>query len=88
MLRSCFQIFHGRLFLSALAAGTLLLGALPVRAEVIELLDKTKLNANIIHFYDGVYTVEVAGQTQKVPKEKIRSISFALPPARPEFSTP
>ena len=88
MLRSCFQIFQGRLVLSALAAGTLLLGALPVRAEVIELVDKTKLNAKIIHFYDGVYTVEVAGQTQKVPKEKIRSISFTLPPARPEFSTP
>src|SRR4051812_3216101 len=57
-------------------------------AEVIELLDKTKLNAKIIHFYDGVFTVEVAGQTQKVPREKVRSIGFSLPPARPEFSTP
>jgi hypothetical protein len=74
---------------SALLAATLAWGlALPARAEVIELLDKTKLNAKIIHFYDGVYTVEVAGQTQKIPKEKIRSIGFALPPARPEFSTP
>ena len=59
-----------------------------LRAEVIELLDKTKLNAKVIHFYDGVYTVEVAGQTQKIPRDKIRSISFQLPPARPEFSTP
>lgn len=58
------------------------------RAEVIELLDKTKLNAKIIHYYDGVYTVEAAGQTQKIPRDKIRSIGFALPPARPEFSTP
>ncbi|MEO5767989.1 MAG: hypothetical protein ABIS92_06525, partial [Polyangia bacterium] len=57
-------------------------------AEVIELLDKTKLNAKIIHYYDGVYTVEAAGQTQKIPRDKIRSIGFALPPARPEFSTP
>jgi len=57
-------------------------------AEVIELIDKTKLNAKIIHFYDGVFTVEVAGQTQKVPREKVRSIGFSLPPARPEFSTP
>ena len=57
-------------------------------AEVVELLDKTKLNAKIIHYYDGVYTVEVAGQTQKIPKEKIRSIGFQLPPARAEFSTP
>jgi len=75
----------------AAVAMTLALGgvaARPARAEVIELLDKTKLNAKIIHFYDGVFTVEVAGQTQKVPREKIRSIGFSLPPARPEFSTP
>ena len=58
------------------------------RAEVIELVDKTKMNAKIIHFYDGVYTLEANGQTVKLPKEKIRSISFQLPPARPEFATP
>lgn len=68
----------------ALVCGTVL----PARAELIELIDKTKLNAKIIHFYDGVYTVEVAGQTQKLPKEKIKSIGFTLPPPRPEFSTP
>jgi hypothetical protein len=58
------------------------------RAEVIELVDKTKMNAKIIHYYDGVYTVEANGQTVKLPKEKIRSVSFQLPPTRPEFSTP
>ena len=58
------------------------------RAETVELVDKTKLNAKIIHYYDGVYTIEANGQTLKLPKEKIRSISFQLPPARPEFSTP
>ena len=58
------------------------------RAETIELVDKTKLNAKIIHYYDGVYTVETNGQPMKLPKEKIRSISFQLPPARAEFSTP
>jgi hypothetical protein len=58
------------------------------RAETIELVDKTKLNAKIIHFYDGVYTVEAGGQSMKLPKEKIRSISFQLPPARAEYSTP
>lgn len=57
-------------------------------AEVIELLDKTKLNAKIVHYFDGVYTVEAAGQTQKIPRDKIRAIGFTLPPARPEFSTP
>jgi hypothetical protein len=75
----------------AAAAGALLAlvaTAGPARAETIELLDKSKLNAKIVHYYDGLYTVEVAGQTQKIPREKIRSISFQLPPSRPEFSTP
>src|SRR5450432_2272178 len=71
-----------------LGAVALVSVAAPARAEVIELLDKTKLNAKIIHFYDGVYTVEVAGQTQKIPREKIRSIGFQLPAPRPEFSSP
>lgn len=73
----------------AVVAGVVLLGTTSsASAEVIELLDKTKLNAKIVHYYDGMYTVDVAGQTQKVPKEKIRSISFQLPAPRPEFSTP
>jgi len=76
-------------FMPAALAAALVFGAvLPARAEVIELIDKTKLNAKIIHYYDGVYTVDVAGQTQKLPKEKIKSIGFSLPPARPEFATP
>ena len=74
-----------RTILAAVAA--LLLGG-AARAEVIELVDKTKLNAKIVHYYDGVYTVETNGQPVKLPKEKIRSISFQLPAARPEFSTP
>jgi hypothetical protein len=64
------------------------MAAAPARAETIELLDKTKMSAKIIHYYDGVYTVEANGQTIKLPKDKIRSISFQLPPARAEFSTP
>jgi len=83
------QRFLNRVLPLALGVFGFSLGlASPARAEVVELLDKTKLNAKIVHFYDGVYTVEVAGQTQKIPKEKIRSIGFQLPPARPEFSTP
>ena len=72
---------------TAIVLGTALLTA-GARAETVELVDKSKLNAKIIHYYDGVYTVEANGQTMKVPKERIRSISFQLPPARPEFSTP
>jgi len=75
-----------RLGLFVLAIATL--GARAARAEVIELVDKTKMNAKIIHYYDGVYTVDAGGQTVKLPKEKIKSISFTLPPARAEFSTP
>jgi len=69
-------------------AGALLLAfAGTARAEVIELLDKTKINGKIIHYYDGVYSVDTQGQTMKIPRDKIRSISFQLPPARPEFSS-
>ncbi|HEY4565609.1 MAG TPA: hypothetical protein VIJ36_21720 [Thermoanaerobaculia bacterium] len=57
------------------------------RGEVIELVDKTKLNAKIVHYYDGVYSVETQGNTMKIPREKIRSISFQLPPPRSEFSS-
>jgi hypothetical protein len=71
-----------------LALAALIAAAAPTRAEVIELVDKTKLSGKIIHYYDGVYSIEANGQTIKLPKEKIRSISFQLPPARPEFSTP
>ena len=66
----------------------LLAAALPAHAEVIELVDKTKMSAKIIHYYEGVYSVETGNTTIKVPREKIRSITFQLPPARPEFSTP
>ena len=72
--------------MAVVAAATLLAGT--ARAETIELVDKTKLNAKIIHFYDGVFTVETNGQTMKLPREKIRSIGFQAPPARAEFSTP
>ena len=74
---------------SILLAATLLAVWAPVaRAEVFELLDKTKMSGKLVHYYDGVFSVETQGQTVKVPKEKIKSISFQLPPARAEFSTP
>jgi hypothetical protein len=60
----------------------------PAQAEVIELLDKTKMTVKIVHYYDGVYSVESQGQTVKIPKEKIKSITFQMPAPRSEFSTP
>lgn len=62
--------------------------ARPAAGEVIELIDKTKMNAKVVHFYDGIYSVDSQGQTLKIPKEKIRSITFQMPAPRPEFSTP
>ncbi len=56
-------------------------------AEVVELLDKTKMSAKIVHFFDGVYTLETPGGIVKLPKDKIKSIAFQLPPPRPEFSS-
>jgi len=70
-----------------LAAALLLSVSATARAEVIELIDKTKINGKIVHYYDGFYSVETQGQTMKIPREKIRSITFTLPPARSEFST-
>lgn len=69
------------------AAALVMLSAPFARAEVIELIDKTKINGKIIHYYDGLYSVETGGQTMKIPREKIRHITFQLPPARAEFST-
>ena len=70
--------------------GTLATLALPgaARGEVIELIDKTKMSGKIVHYYDGVYSIETNNQTVKLPREKIRSITFQLPPARPEFASP
>ena len=60
----------------------------PARAEIIELLDKTKMTVKIVHYYDGVYSVEQQGQTVKIPKEKIKTITFQMPAPRTELSTP
>ncbi len=72
----------------AAAAAGVLAASVPARAEIIELLDKTKMTVKIIHYYDGVYSVESQGQTVKIPKEKIKSITFQMPAPRAEFSTP
>lgn len=76
-----------RRLVGAALAAHLMMAAAPARAEVVELLDKTKISGKIIHFYDGIYSIETQGSTMKIPREKIRSISFQLPPTRAEFST-
>jgi hypothetical protein len=66
----------------------LLATSVSARGEIIELLDKTKMNAKIVHYYDGVYSVESQGHDVKIPKEKIKSITFQMPAPRAEFSKP
>lgn len=68
------------------------LAALPVAQatadEVVQLLDGTKVVGKIHHYYDGVVSVMVSGEEMKIPKDKIRSITFDLPKPRAEFGTP
>src|SRR5687768_3972959 len=67
----------------------LLFAAAPARAEVIQLLDNTQVSGKIVHFYDGVFAIETAGgQKVDIPTNKIKQITFKLPPPRAEFSTP
>jgi hypothetical protein len=57
-------------------------------AEVFQLLDNTQVSGKIIHFYDGVFEVEAGGQRVKLPLDKLKSVTFKLPPPRSELSTP
>ncbi|MSP60623.1 MAG: hypothetical protein EXR72_09840 [Myxococcales bacterium] len=66
-----------------------LLAAAPARGEEIQLLDNTRVSGKILHFYDGVFQIEAAGgQKIDLPREKIKSITFKLPPPRVDFSSP
>lgn len=83
--------FRTSLALAALSAcfSTFLVAPTSARAEeIIEMLDKTKVAGEIIHYFDGVFTVKAGGNTIKLPKDKIRSIQYKLPAARPALSTP
>lgn len=79
-----------RLTVAALALiGGISVGATPARAEVIQLLDNTQVSGKILHFYDGVFSIEIAGgQKVELPTTKIKTITFKLPPPRAELSTP
>jgi hypothetical protein len=70
-------------------AACALLGSGRARAEIFQLLDNTQVSGKIVHFYDGQFAIELAGgQKVEIPTNKIKSITFKLPPARAEFSTP
>ena len=66
------------LTVAALVCVLAVVGAEPAVAraeEVIEMLDKTKVAGEIVHYYDGVFTVKAGGNVLKLPKYKVRSIS-------------
>jgi hypothetical protein len=78
-----------QLRLTLTAAVMLLALRQPARAEIIQLLDNTQLSGKIVHFYDGTFAIETSdGQKVELPTTKIKQITFKLPPARTEFSTP
>ena len=78
-----------RLRFTLTAAAALFALSQPARAEVIQLLDNTQVSGKIIHYYDGTFAIETSdGQKVELPTAKIKAITFKLPPARAEFSTP
>jgi hypothetical protein len=85
--------FHGEIMQSRFTrftvAASLMLIATSARAEVVQLLDNSQVSGKIVHYYDGTFTFEASdGRKLDLPAAKIKSITFKLPPPRPEFSTP
>lgn len=69
--------------------GALLALAAPLRAEVVTLVDNTQVAGKLTHYYDGLLVLETPnGQKLELPREKVKQITFKLPPPRAEFSTP
>jgi len=66
----------------------LFVGAPALGDEVVQLLDNTKVVGKLLHYYDGIVVIHSGGQELKLPREKVKSITFKLPAARPEFGSP
>jgi hypothetical protein len=57
--------------------------------ESVELIDKTRIVGQVVHYYDGVLTLRLAnGSKMKLPAHKVRSIRFKLPSPRAALSSP
>ena len=77
-----------RTMLLAIAAGFLMMGR-PARAEVIVLLDGSRMAGTLVHYFDGVVTFRTTtGATVKIPANRLKAIRFKLPKPRAIFSTP
>lgn len=65
------------------------LAAPAVASEVVTLADNTQVAGKLTHYYDGVIVLETSsGQKIELPRDKVKAITFKLPPARPEFASP
>jgi C-terminal processing protease CtpA/Prc len=65
----------------------------PARAvagdQIIRLLDNTTIVGTLLHYYDGLATIELPNQTRmRLPVAKVKAIEFKLPKPRAELSTP
>lgn len=65
----------------------------PARAsagdQIIRLLDNTQIVGTLLHYYDGLATVELPNKTRmRLPITKIKAIQFKLPKPRAALSTP
>ena len=52
-------------------------------SEVVTLADNTQVAGKLTHYYDGVIVLETSnGQKIELPRDKVKAITFKLPPAR------
>jgi hypothetical protein len=57
--------------------------------EVVTLADNTQVLGKLTHYYDGIIVMETSsGQKIELPRDKVKAITFKLPPPRPEFASP
>jgi hypothetical protein len=63
--------------------------ATPGTGEIVTLADNTQVSGKVTHYYDGIIVMETSGgQKIELPRDKVKAITFKLPPARPEFVSP
>lgn len=83
---------RSRVFSSAFLAAVFCFAGLTgvaAAAEVVTLADNTQVAGKLTHYYDGVIVLETSsGQKIELPRDKVKAITFKLPPPRPEFATP
>ncbi|MBK6849206.1 MAG: hypothetical protein IPG96_17295 [Proteobacteria bacterium] len=57
--------------------------------DAVELLDKTRLIGQLVHYYEGMLTLRLPnGTLVHLPREKVARIAFQLPKPRAELATP